>query len=63
MNTPRKVIDCRKYPSDNHCTLTIAGKEDEVLDVAVWHVITVHGHENSPGLREKLRAALQDESA
>ncbi len=61
MNKQRKVIDCRLYPSEKNCSLTIAGTEDEVLDIAVWHAITVHGHENTPDLRDKLREALLDE--
>ena len=27
----RKVADCRDFPSDNGCTLTISGEEDEVV--------------------------------
>ncbi|GAA3095129.1 hypothetical protein GCM10020254_45440 [Streptomyces goshikiensis] len=27
----RKVMDCREYPSDIGCTLTIMGEEDEVM--------------------------------
>jgi hypothetical protein len=33
----RKFIDCRDYPSDSKCTLTIAGEEDEVLRAAALH--------------------------
>ncbi|RJS27345.1 DUF1059 domain-containing protein [Corallococcus sp. H22C18031201] len=58
----RKVMDCREAPSEAHCTLTIAGEEGEVLDAAVAHAISVHGHSESPELREMLRGMLQDES-
>ena len=58
----RKVIDCRLFPSDNNCTLAISGTEDEVLDLAVLHATTVHGHENKPELREQVRSLLKDES-
>jgi predicted small metal-binding protein len=56
----RKMIDCRKMPSDNNCTLTIAGQEDEVLDAATAHAVSKHGHEDTPELREMLRGGLTD---
>jgi predicted small metal-binding protein len=56
----RKMIDCRKQPSESGCTLTIAGQEDEVLDAAVAHAVAKHGHENTPELREMIRAGLED---
>jgi len=56
----RKMIDCRKVPSDNNCTLTIAGTEQEVLDAAVAHAISAHGHSDGPELRDALRAGLED---
>ena len=39
------------------CTLTIAGEEEELLDAAVAHAVDKHGHENTPELREQIRAA------
>lgn len=56
----RKMIDCRKVPSEINCTLTIAGREDEVLDAAVAHAIAKHGHQDSADLREMVRAGLED---
>jgi hypothetical protein len=65
MSTPspqrRKYIDCREYPSDKNCSLKISGTEDEVLEIAVQHATTSHGHENNPELREELRRLLKDE--
>ena len=58
----RKVIDCRNFPSANNCTLAISGTEEEVLDLAVLHAATVHGHQNTPELREQIRSMLKDES-
>jgi Protein of unknown function (DUF1059) len=55
----RKMIDCRKVPSDTNCTLTIAGTEDEVLDAASAHAVARHGHEDTPELREMLRGSLE----
>jgi predicted small metal-binding protein len=57
----RKVADCRKFPSEKNCTLTISGEEVEVLTVAVQHAIDSHGHEDTPELREQIKEALEDE--
>ena len=62
MADTRKVIDCRNFPSDKNCSLAISGTEEEVLDLAVLHASTVHGHENTPELREQIRSMLSDES-
>lgn len=62
-NTPRKMIDCRRMPSDRNCSLTIAGTEEEVLLIATRHAVEEHGHADTPELREKLRGALMDEPA
>jgi hypothetical protein len=59
---PRKVADCRLFPSEKDCSLTIAGTEDEVLEVAVHHAITSHGHQNTPELRSQIQAMLKNES-
>ena len=56
----RKMVDCRTIPSEINCTLTIAGEEEEVLDAAVMHAVDKHGHENTPELREQIRAGLVD---
>ncbi|MBZ5698963.1 MAG: DUF1059 domain-containing protein [Acidobacteriia bacterium] len=58
----RKVIDCRNFPSEITCTVAISGTEEEVLDLAVLHATTVHGHENTPQLREQIRSMLKDEA-
>ena len=57
----RKVADCRQMPSENNCSLTISGTEDEVLRVAVWHAVNDHGHKDTPELREQVRSMLLDE--
>ncbi|MEV0961892.1 MULTISPECIES: DUF1059 domain-containing protein [unclassified Streptomyces] len=59
----RKVADCRKFPSETGCTLTIAGEEDEVLRAATDHAVSVHGHAESPELREQIRGILEEEKA
>ena len=57
----RKVADCRDFPSDSDCTLTISGEEDEVVVAATQHAVTVHGHEDTDEVRAWLRQNLKDE--
>jgi predicted small metal-binding protein len=61
MATNRKVIDCRWFPSEDACDVTIAGQEEEVLTIAVQHAVQSHGHVDTPELREQLRSMLRDE--
>jgi predicted small metal-binding protein len=61
MPSTRKVADCRRFPSEKGCTLTIARSEEEVMDVALYHAVKSHGHEDTPELREQLKAFVQDE--
>jgi predicted small metal-binding protein len=58
----RKSIDCRDYLSEKNCSLKISGTEDEVLDAAVQHAASVHGHEETPELREQIKSMLKNES-
>lgn len=57
----RKFIDCREYPSEKNCSVKISGTEDEVVELAVLHATSYHGHENSNGLRDEIRKLLKDE--
>ena len=56
---PRVMADCRRFPSDSDCSLTIIGEEEEVLGAAAEHAASVHGHEDTPELREQLREFLE----
>jgi predicted small metal-binding protein len=58
----RKVIDCREFPSETNCSLTIAGTEDEVVKAATEHAISVHGHTAGPELVKAIRSSLHDEA-
>ena len=52
----RKYIDCREYPSESKCTVALcADSDDELLEAAVQHAVSVHGHEDSPDFRQQLR--------
>ena len=57
----RYVVDCREQPSENNCTLTIAGERGEVLKAAVEHAISSHGHTDSEELRSAIENALKPE--
>ena len=57
----RKYIDCREFPSEMNCTVALsADTEDELLDAAVQHAVTVHKHEDSPELRAQLQALFHE---
>jgi predicted small metal-binding protein len=56
---PRVMADCRRWPSDTACSLTIIGEQEEVIRAAAEHAASVHGHENTPELREQLREFLE----
>jgi Protein of unknown function (DUF1059) len=59
----RKVADCRKFPSEKPCSVTISGTEEEVMTVATQHAVASHGEEDTPELREQIRGLLEDEPA
>ena len=61
MGAQRKSIDCRDYPSEKNCSVKISGAEEEVLDAAVQHAVSAHGHKNSPELRDQIKSMLKDE--
>ena len=61
MSAKRKSIDCRDYPSEKNCSLKISGTEKEVMDAAVQHAVSAHGHEETPELREQINLKLKDE--
>jgi predicted small metal-binding protein len=51
----RLFVDCRDYPSEMNCTVAIsADTQEELVDAAVQHAVAVHGHQDSPQLREEL---------
>lgn len=55
----RKFIDCREMPSDMSCTVAIAAdSEAELVEAAVQHAISVHGHQDTPELRTAIRGAI-----
>jgi len=58
----RKIVDCREFPSESNCSLTIAGTETEVVKAATEHAVSSHGHTAGPELTEAIRSSLRDET-
>lgn len=57
----RKFIDCREFPSDTQCTVAIsADSEEELLQAAVEHAVSVHHHSDTPELRQQLRQLFKE---
>ena len=58
----RKYIDCREYPSEMNCTVSLAADSDEeLLEAAVQHAVAVHGHTDTPELRTQIQALFKEE--
>ena len=59
---PRMYVDCREYPSDMNCTIAIsADTKKELVEAAVQHAIAVHGHTDSPDLRQQLEKMIKSQ--
>jgi predicted small metal-binding protein len=57
----RKYVDCRQFPSEMNCTVAIsADSEKELMEIAVQHAVTVHGHKDTPEFRTQLKQAIKD---
>ena len=60
----RQCVDCRDFPSESGCDLTICSdNEEHLIDAAVIHAQTVHGETDSPQAREDIRKSLKLESS
>ena len=56
----RYSIDCRNMPSESGCTVAIsADRKEELLDAAVLQACSVHGHQDSPQLREQIGTMIK----
>jgi predicted small metal-binding protein len=55
---PQEVIMTRKHMN---CTLALsADSEGELLEAAIHHAVTVHGHSDTPELRQQIRGLLKE---
>jgi predicted small metal-binding protein len=60
-NMGRKFIDCREFPSEMNCTVAIsADTMDELVNAAVQHAVSVHGHQDTPEFRAEIRKTVHD---
>jgi len=53
------MADCRRWPSESNCSLVIIGEEEEVIRAAAEHAASVHGHEDTPEMREQVKDFLE----
>jgi len=60
MENKRKALDCRRFPSDVNCSIKISGREEEVLPMAMDHIMKVHKGQDTPEFRKEVRQALED---
>jgi predicted small metal-binding protein len=57
----RKYIDCREFPSDSNCSVAIAADTDqELLEAAVQHAVSVHKHEDTREFRDQLKQLFKE---
>jgi len=57
----RKYIDCREFPSEMNCTVAIsADSEEELVEAAVQHAVSVHGERDTPEFRSEIRHAIHE---
>jgi predicted small metal-binding protein len=58
---PRQYVDCREYPSEMNCSVAIsADNTSELIDAAVQHAVAVHGHADTPELREQVQSLIRE---
>ena len=56
----RMFVDCREYPSEKNCTIAIsADTKAELIEAAAQHAVAVHGHDDSPELRQELAKMIK----
>lgn len=57
----RQFIDCREFPSDINCTVALsADSEQELIEAAVQHAVSVHHHEDTPEFRQQLQQFFKE---
>ena len=56
----RQYIDCRAFPSETNCSIAIAAdSQKELVEAAVQHAVAVHGHQDTPELRQMLAQVIR----
>ncbi len=60
----RQYIDCREFPSAMNCSIALsADNQQELLEAAVQHAVAVHGHADTPELRQQLTTMFKPGTA
>lgn len=60
----RQYIDCREFPSTMNCSIALAADDpQELLEAAVQHAVAVHGHADTPELRQQLTTMFKPGTA
>ena len=60
----RKYIDCRDYEGKVKCSVAIsADTDEELLEAVVQHGAKVHGYEDTPEFRDKIRKEFKEEKS
>jgi hypothetical protein len=56
------VANCGRFPSESKCQLVIMAPADQrrdLIEAASAHAVKVHGHDDTPSLRNELDAFLE----
>jgi predicted small metal-binding protein len=57
----RKYIDCRDYPSEMNCSVAISADSDqELIEAAIQHAVSVHKHEDTPEFRNTIKQHIKE---
>ena len=60
MSEQRYRVDCGSVPSESGCTLVMEGPREDLLDAAVEHAKSKHGHtESEEDIRVWISGVLQ----
>jgi Protein of unknown function (DUF1059) len=56
-----KYLECIGYPGHGRCTLVFSAVSgEELLQAVIQHAVTVHGYEDTPELRERVRKGMKN---
>ena len=57
----RKFIDCRETPSVMNCSIAIsADSEEELIEAAVQHAVSVREYKDTPDFRKLIKGAIRE---
>lgn len=60
----RKYFDCREHagsdPADTCSVAISADSESELVEATVNHAVQAHGYEDTPELRDQVRAGIKE---